>query len=309
LPSRHVSAARRFFVPFARNTFFIGRDALLTALRAPLGARTDYSLVGMAGVGKTQLAVQYAFHVRDERKVVLWTSAVSSSEIESGFASFARELELVGPGDSPERAVEAMARWFTSNQDWLLIFDNVEDTTEIREWLPPREAIGQVLLTTRQAGLAIGEGVVDLPVEPLTEAEAIEYLSRRLRRDRSPELMAAAERLHSELGGLPLALAQAAAYLSQVDVPIRIYLEDLQRSRLEVLDRGRVGRDYSETVTTTFRVSLAKLRERSMAAADVLALTIGLAPEPVPVELLIGGRSHLGKAPKYPHWIERRAIR
>jgi tetratricopeptide (TPR) repeat protein len=296
LPPRTVSAARWFSVPFARNPFFVGRDNLLAILRAPLGTRTDHALVGMAGVGKTQLALEHAFAIRDERRAVLWTSAVSSSDIESGFAAFARELALVGSADSPERAVEATTRWLAGNDDWLLVFDNVEDTTEICEWLPSPDAVGQVLLTTRHAGLATERGVVDLAVEPLTAEETVQYLVRRLGREHSAELVAAGERLHAQLGGLPLALAQAAAYLSEVDMPARIYIDELERSRLDLLDRGRAGPGYSETVATTFQVSVAKLRERSAAAADVLALTVGLAPEPVPVELLIDGRTHLGEA-------------
>jgi hypothetical protein len=274
LPQR--TAVGVFAVALPRNPFFIGREKLLAALRPPRGGRTSHALVGMAGVGKTQLALEHAFAVRDERSAVFWTSAVTAQDIESGFAGFARELGLVAPGDSPERAVEAFTGWLGDNHDWLLIFDNVEDTTAIAPWLPIDHAIGQIILTTRHAGLS--PDVTDLAVVPLTLDETIAYLVRRLGRERSPQLVAAAERLHQELGGLPLALAQAAAYLREANVPLETYLEELASARPAVLARGRPDSAYAETAATTFKVSVTKLGERSAAAADVLALTVGLAP-------------------------------
>jgi hypothetical protein len=296
LPPRTVSPARRFFVPFARNPYFVGRHDILSAIATPLGVRSGHALVGMGGIGKSQLALEYAFTVRFQRAPILWTSAVSSSVIESGFARFARDLGLVGAETRPERAVEAMEAWFVANQDWLLIFDNAEVAADMNRWLPPRDAVGQVLLTSRVPNLGAIAGVLDVPLSPLTPGETAEYLARRLGRRLSRELEAGAHRLHAEIGGLPLALAQAAAYLGEVNMPVNVYISELQQNRLSVLGRGRAGPDYSETVATTFRVSRAKLREQSLVAADVLTLTVGLAPEPIPVELLVGGRVELGPA-------------
>jgi hypothetical protein len=294
LPPRRATPAMPVVLPWPRNPFFVGRHDLLAALRSATGEASRFALVGMGGIGKSQLAVQHAYSSRDDRRAVLWTGAAAPGDVESGFANLARGLGLVGDTDKPERAVEAMAAWLASEHDWLLIFDNVEDADTVRPWLGRHDAPGQVVVTTRHAGLLADERFVDLLLAPLRVEDTVDYVARRLSRDRSEQLVQGATALHDELGGLPLALAQAASFIRQTGRSLSAYVAEVRESQLVALERGSPGPDYSATVATTFATSLAALRARSEAAADMLALTVALAPEPIPTELLVGGRTELG---------------
>jgi hypothetical protein len=156
------------------------------------------------------------------------------------------------------------------------VFDNAEDPADLRPWWPP--ASGRVLVTSRNpawAGLA-----ATIPLDVLPRGEAISFLQRRLGRD-DP----AVEALAAELEDLPLALDQAAAYLDETATAVADYLDLLRDRAQELFALGRPA-TTEQTIATTWRVSLLRLRSQSPVAEDLLVLCAFLAPENIPRNLL-----------------------
>ncbi len=263
-----------------RNPHFTGRAGLLGALEERLKAGGSAALVaahGLGGVGKTQLALEYAHQHANEYELVWWVAADTTSPIITGMGELAPRLGLAVEPELEATAagvVEALGR----RPGWLLVFDNAEDPQVVGRFLPAGTD-GQVLVTSRNP--AFGQLGARVEVEVLPAEEAVAFL---LARSSDTDWTAAAE-LAGELGGLPLALAQAAAYCEQTSIDLAGYLARYRRRQRELLTRGALA-GYPETVATTWRLNLEEVQARTPAAVELLRLCAFLAPDEIPLELL-----------------------
>ncbi|WAX79577.1 tetratricopeptide repeat protein [Streptomyces sp. KMM 9044] len=181
-------------------------------------------LTGMGGVGKTQLAADYARTAWNDDSpaggldVLVWVTASARSPIVTGYAQAGIELCRADPGDV-EQAARAFLAWLTPKAAakpcrWLIVLDDVADPDDLKGLWPPDSPHGRTLVTTRRRDAALAaHGRRTIEVGLFTEAEALTYLTASLtghgHDESADELTALAE----DLGRLPLALAQAAAYL------------------------------------------------------------------------------------------------
>ncbi|MEO6890736.1 MAG: helix-turn-helix transcriptional regulator [Ktedonobacteraceae bacterium] len=296
-----------WIVPYSRNAFFTGRDELLHELhmrlsRDPISALPpSWALSGLSGIGKTQVALEYAYRYRHEYRAVFWVNAATQETLQSDLMIIAATLHLPKKDRHDHlRVTRAMKQWFASHQQWLLILDNVEDVTILQSILPT-EHTGRLLLTTRVH--ALGSLAQRLEVEPMGMAEASLFLLRRARLlapeaslDQAPNAYrAAAEAIAIELGFLPLALDQAGAHIEEVGCSPSTYLESYQTQRQQLFQRrGRVPGDHPEPVAETWSLSFEKIEQTNSAAAELLRLCAFLDPDAIPEELIRIGSAHLG---------------
>ena len=160
-------------VPYPRNPFFTGRETLLEELHTRLhGSQTiailqSHALYGLGGIGKTQLALEYAYRRAQDYTAVLWIAAETAESILASLQHAAATLELP-PEQDQMKLVTAVGRWLSTHQDWLLIWDNVEDLDLLSQFLPPTRA-GAILLTTRRR--ALGTFAVGLELAVLEPEE------------------------------------------------------------------------------------------------------------------------------------------
>lgn len=264
-----------------RNPNFTGRSAELDRIHTWLAAHpavTVHALRGMGGVGKTQTAIEYAYRYAADYDLVWWVNAEQSTAIGDQFTSLAAELGLP-PLTAPNATVRAVHQTLRARSHWLLIFDNAESAQEIGPLLPGGP--GHVLITTRRGGFRALGGILDLDI--LDRSDAIVLLRRQ-----APTLTGAqAERLASQLGDLPLALDQAAAYLDQTGTPPEEYLRLLDTRGADLHSRGHAA-GHPGTVATVWSVSIEKLQATEPAAVQLLELFAWLAPEPIPLDLFTG---------------------
>jgi tetratricopeptide (TPR) repeat protein len=261
-----------------RNRNFTGRADLLDRLSEELagGVAAVVAAYGLGGVGKTQLVLEYAHRHLGDYELVWWVPAETRLLTTASLAELAVQLGLPARAEQAEQAAAALAE-LSRRDRWLLVFDNAEDPQDL-EGLWPVGGGGRVLVTSRNP--AWGGVAVRLPVDVLAEQEAIDFL---LARTGSSDRQAA-KALATELGGLPLALEQAAAYLEETNLELGEYLGRFRRHHAQLLARGRPSR-YPATVATTWQLNLEQL-SGDQAAVGLLRVCAFLAPEAIPPSLL-----------------------
>jgi hypothetical protein len=284
-PQQRVTAGQAVRLP-PRPVFLAGREELLAELDARLSAGAGpppriVSLSGLGGAGKTSVAVEYAYRHLDEVRVAWQFSATDPTVLAAGFGELAAQLGGVEGGD-PVAAVHGVLAG--SPVPWLLIFDNAPDRASVARFVPPAGP-GRVLITSRNQIWPQGQ-VLYVPV--LDPQVAAEFL---VRRTDDTDRRAALE-LAVELGGLPLALEQAAAYVQASGNSLAWYLTSLRKRRPEMLARGEPT-GYPETVATTWRVAFEDVQQAAPGAAGLLRLLAFCAPEAIPLRLLLQPRPEL----------------
>ena len=300
LPPRERSTLRIWNVPFTRNPSFTGRDAVFRILAESRGGASTVgirdALSGMGGIGKTQTAVEYAYRDRHAYTAVLWFQADSLDDLHRSFNEVARLLGLrEANAENQREIIAAVTAWLQKNDGWLCIFDNVETPGSIAHLLSPNPK-GHTLVTSRTHSFDVLGIQHPISLSVFQQAEAVDFLQGRVRRhDASASEIAALRELADELGYLPLALEQAAAYIVAREVPVRAYLTSYQKSRLQLLERDRPIAGTSRlTVGTTWALNFVQVNALSVAAGDLLRVAAFLAPDSIPLQLLRISRQHLG---------------
>jgi len=278
-----------------RNPFFTGREPLLAQLHQRLQstgitALAQAAIHGLGGIGKTQTAIEYAHRFGPCYQFVLWVAAEQESTIGAAYQSIARELGLVEATADLAAAVQAMKAWLSHEDGWLLVFDNADDPALLRAYLPVTRTGGKVLLTSRAKTFADVGIREPFRVETMSPEDAVAFLLNRTKRD---EAGWAAD-LARELGYLPLALEQAAAYIDTVGVSLGDYLASFKRRGLQLLEKGQPGAEYPASVATTWNLAFTNVQKASPASAELLAAAAFLVPDAIPIEIFTLGGAELG---------------
>ncbi|HEX7314388.1 MAG TPA: FxSxx-COOH system tetratricopeptide repeat protein [Pyrinomonadaceae bacterium] len=287
-------------LPLTPTPFFTGRAQVLDSLRRELTAGGKAALSGMGGIGKTQTAAEYAYRHRGEYRAVLWAKADGEDSLKSDFSALAARLNLLVQDDTKrDKAVSAVKRWLEAQSGWLLILDNADDLGLVADLLQ-REWAGHILLTTRSHATG-GIGRVELSV--MSSEEGALFLLRRAKLIAVGDALGAATEadrelateINREMGGLPLALDQAGAFIEEMSSSLAEYLE-LYRSEGDKLRAEQVGYSADQKpVTITFSLAFRKVVEANVAAADLLRVCAFLAPDAIPEEVFASGAREMGE--------------
>jgi transcriptional regulator with XRE-family HTH domain/tetratricopeptide (TPR) repeat protein len=269
-------------LPPEPTPYFLGRERELAELRRQLRHGGRVAVHGMGGVGKTQLVARYA---RQERAAytdgVLWLRADEESSLLGDLAGLAWRLALPEREQrEQERHITAVVRWLREHPRWLLVLDNLEPAVcaAAERWLAS-DLPGHLLATSRTPMWPVRLGLEPLPLET-----ARRFLLRRTGQDDGN----AAGDVARALGRLPLALAQAAAYVDVSGRDLASYAELLRTRLIELMGEARPA-GYPHTVATTWQLSFERLEMERPAAAVLLRLCAFLAPDDIPIGVLQTG--------------------
>ncbi|MGC5387038.1 FxSxx-COOH system tetratricopeptide repeat protein [Micromonospora chalcea] len=262
---------------------FVGREIELASLATVMAngsgvVAQSQAVHGLGGVGKSELALQYAFRYHANYSIVWWVTADSPLSIEAGLADLAHRLhpDSESIATSQESARWALG-WLQAHSDWLLVLDNVEHRADV-EPLLGQVADGHILITTRRD---VGwEEITDgcLRVEVLAPSAAVELLLNLS--SQKDERTAAV--LAGELGCLPLALQQAGAYLRQTRTTLGSYLQDLRRDPAQTLSSVAADNGAERAVARVWSVTLTHIANLAPTAVAVLNVLSWLAPDELP---------------------------
>ncbi|MEV5527466.1 FxSxx-COOH system tetratricopeptide repeat protein [Streptomyces prunicolor] len=273
-----------------RNAHFTGRDTLLDKLHARLeeggrgGARV--ALRGISGVGKSQIAIEYAHLYSNDYNLVWWVGAGFRAPAREQFEQLAAKLDLpVGPTLGERiRAVQEALRKGEPYRRWLLVLDNADDMEQIEDLLPGGN--GHVLITTLTQDWAASGSATEIEVEPFQRPESVACARRRAQRLTEAE----ADELADAVRDLPLLLAQTAAWLDANVMPAKDYVAMIRRgeaSRLGI----RISSDYPMGFQTSWSITLNTLREDNPEAVELLYLFALFSPDAIPVRLMRGAHT------------------
>lgn len=298
-----------YHIPFLMNQHFVGRRKELHILQQRLMVGQDcqaLSIVGLGGTGKTQLVLQFAYSVKDKwpEYSIFWVPVLSMESFEQACVSIAKVLGILQGADDKEDIKELVKQRLSSSRAgrWLMVVDNADDpsilfgTTEsqgIFDYLPKSES-GIILYTTRTMEVAVSLTPYDvLELEAMDRQDAIDFFSKSLIRKELLRDHTARDQLLEELTRLPLAIAQAAAYLNMNRMTIAKYLRLLHNTEQDLI--GLLSREFRDNtrykgsanaVATTWVVSFSQLREHDIFAADLLEFISCIEWKAVPRSLL-----------------------
>ncbi|KAL4811582.1 hypothetical protein BDW67DRAFT_41010 [Aspergillus spinulosporus] len=302
------SRERHWVVSLPRNSKFVGRQDEITKLEELLTMQDGprrIAITGLGGVGKTQIALEVAYRMRDRDQecTVLWIPCTSHALIEQMFLRFA---EILGIHEvKPAHVKERIKTYLSSKRagKWLLVFDNADDTEmwlaanntapALEDFLPQSEQ-GHILFTTRNQQLAMKLAPFSIIQIPDVDREtALEILAKALEHESLPKDSTTAAALLERLAFLPLAITQASAYIIKNRISLSDYLALLQEQEedaVELLsedfrDPGRYM-DVQNAVITTWLISFSQIQHQSQAAADYLSFMACINPRNIPRSLL-----------------------
>ncbi|KAM5350666.1 hypothetical protein ACJ41O_007171 [Fusarium nematophilum] len=277
-------------IPFPRNELFYGRETELAEIRnhlnnAPSGNELrSFALHGLGGVGKTQIALAYAYEQMDAgTEAILWLDCESERSVARSFNVAALLLSL--PDTSYEGTWEEDQRlvldWLhRTSRTWLCVLDNVGDYSRARGISPTAPSSGQVLITCRNDILS-ATGVIS--IKPFDRDQGCQFILRHVGQlPYSHEEVQAARQLADRLYGLPFALVSMAAHIRQRKLSISSFLKFYEGYPDELNHRAPDIIPYQDTLSTVWRATFEQL---SRDTRTLLGVTAYLAPDCVPQDL------------------------
>jgi len=267
------------------NPHFVDRKQELQCLDRWLQADgAVVILAGMGGIGKTQVAVQYAWQAASRYPGgIFWLNGESRKRLEREYASLSEYFAI--PGDLPqhERLGLVVSALSQSQRPTLLVLDNVATAAEVIVPTCPRV---RVLITTRRRHLDL-PGAREYVLAPLEQEAAVRLVCSHLDRVSAADRQAATE-LCDLLGHVPLALSLAAHHVRRLNVPVSAYVDSLQtRNGLELLEQAGRGlrspTDHDASLLNTFLLSYESLSD---GARRLLHQAACFHPRDIPLDVL-----------------------
>ena len=331
VPNSFVVKDTPWIVPFERNPRFIGRETQLAELEGGLfanGHTSKIAVVGLGGVGKTQLVLELLYRTKEKHQdcSIMWIAATNVGSLHQGYLTVARQLKIPGCEDEKADIMELVQDHLSKDDagQWLLVFDNADDIDMWMASAPPQQRVdaeisiqttsagsrrlvdylprskrGCIIFTTRDRKAAVKLAQQEIiTVSEMSEEVAMKLLQKCLA---SPDLVDEthdATTLLELLTYLPLAITQAAAYINENGITLCDYLlllgekeeETIELLSEEFEDYGRY-RDVKNPVATTWLISFEQIRRSDPLAADYLSFIACVHPRDIPESLLPPGPS------------------
>ncbi|KAK4691627.1 hypothetical protein P7C71_g5408, partial [Lecanoromycetidae sp. Uapishka_2] len=304
-----------FMVRHEQDPKFVGREDEIKEIDAQFEQEQQHRVIlsGIRGVGKPQIAIEYCYRYRSKHPQahVFWVHGSSRARFEESYQQIATNLALPGLNDPNQQTLDFVQDWLNSNADvgWLMVLDNLDDLDitfgptkksfakavhqSVVQHLPQSSA-GMILVTTRdrRLGERFTPGKKSIAIEPLGAKDAMNLLNGRLTESHSKDRILIPQLLH-ELDYLPLAISQAAGFMTENDLSMADYLEVLQSGDSEMKDflgteiyEPARDADLSNSVLHTWKVSFNQIKFRQPLAADILSLMACLDRQSIPEKLL-----------------------
>ncbi|KAI5814422.1 hypothetical protein BZA77DRAFT_283679 [Pyronema omphalodes] len=284
-----------FIVPYPENPRLCGRESTLKLLHQQLSRSKNADSLdeksmlssvvhGMGGIGKTQVALGYTYKYRSSYDYIFWIRGETDPEISNHMEMIAKELYLCTDGDGTRVLIDKLKRWLeNTDKTWLLVFDNIEDWSSLREYWPS-SGRGSVLVTSQYAEISqLTRSEVRL--EPLSDSAGAKLILNYL----EGESEYYAKILTQGLGGLPLAITQVSGYMFKTGVSIEDTLtllkERTSSARIFNYEKLATTWQYEKTLGVVWDASFEQLDHDSMSLLRILSM---MSPDEVNENIVFG---------------------
>ncbi|QKX54876.1 uncharacterized protein TRUGW13939_01966 [Talaromyces rugulosus] len=310
-------------VPFKKDPMFVGREDIIQTINKKVRVigqgHERMALIGLAGVGKTQTAIEYAYRVRESVPYmwVFWIHASNAARVQQGYQQIAVVAEIPGRDDPKTNILQLVYQWLCdeSHGHWLIVLDNADndrmffhsDDADGRAPLVsflPQATHGSVLVTSRNRLAArnlvgIDGLIIDIP--PMNKNESLRLLRTRI--PGSPSRAGDEEALVQALEYIPLAITQAGSYIAnrlpRTSVSQYLQLFHESESNQTYLLRHEDAKDLRrdpgirDAVITTWQLSFEQIRQDQPSTTDLLALMSMFDRQGIPEDLVRGDDGRL----------------
>jgi tetratricopeptide (TPR) repeat protein len=296
-----------------RNPHFTGRVSELELMRDNLNSQQAphvQVIVGMGGIGKTELATEYIHHNRDKYEIIWWIRAEHHDRVRDALVKLAQRLGLreAATDSGRDRTIMAVldALQSEARSRWLLVYDNAVNPLELQKYLPTSRPEGHVIITSRQVNwpsYIIADG---FEVLPFTEEEAVSFLRgkvpglaasdgrKKLTQEEDGRRESEARRLAAELGHLPIAVDHAGAYLAETMLSVDEYLTRFAENPHQLLSEQPGDPDLPAHISGTWAMSITLLTPD---AEHLFNLCAFFSPEPIAAELFLQDITGIDRPP------------
>ncbi len=268
---------------YYRNKNFEGRKEILNDIRTSFnqGDSTVITqvIVGLGGIGKTQIANEYAYQFGNEYQIIWWINSETPELLANEYSNLAKKLDYIDENLNQDTLIRLTKERLENNSQWLLIFDNANNVEELFKYIP-QMSDGHVIITSRNPNWSeIGK---EIPLDVFRKDEAVSFLLKRSGQTDTE----VAGKLAEDLGYLPLALEQAAAYISSKGKSISEYLKLFYAYQIKIFEGKPKTLLYSETVATTWKISFENIRNTFPEALEILNILAFLYSSDIPIDLV-----------------------
>ncbi|OJW55226.1 MAG: hypothetical protein BGO67_00525 [Alphaproteobacteria bacterium 41-28] len=279
------------------NKFFTGREKEITDIAEALLKNNTLVIEGISGIGKTQLAKQYAYACLKKYDLIWWFDSEKNmdTQVDELLAEiFRRENKpYYRPASSLSLAKKLKDRLTFFNSNWLIIFDNVDTISTIAPYVAFENTdsfFKHVIVTSKK----MNKTYPSLNIQKFQREESIAFLSKILDGEPAEILNELAE----TLGDFPLALAQAAGYIKMnPSINVKTYLELFKEGHADLwnaeekFEKGEkpshsLKESYRKTISTAIRMNMGSIKDRSPLAYDLLCFCSLLHHHHIPSEIL-----------------------
>ncbi|KAL4926591.1 putative kinesin light chain [Aspergillus undulatus] len=308
-PTKHEDARknRHLMIPFGRNPCFVGRQDEIHKLEELIlmpGGDNKLAITGLGGVGKTQVALELAYRMRDRDATcsIFWIPCNSHEAVEQAYMAIAQMVGI--PDVKPANVKEDIKAYFSHKEGkWLLIFDNADDiemwtkgsnnTLPLKDFLPFNDQ-GHIIFTSRNRELAVDlVSSCVIHIGALDKKTGVEFLEQALVRKDLLDDSPAAIALLEQLTFLPLAISQATAYINKKGITVSDYLMLLKEQESDVVELlskdfgdDRRYKDIQNLVAKTWLISFYQGQKQDQLAAEYLSFMACFNPRNIPQTLL-----------------------
>jgi tetratricopeptide (TPR) repeat protein len=284
-------------IPITVPFHFLGRGEDLATIDAALqggnGRAAITALHGLRGVGKTTLAAAYAEQRCDDYRATWWIRAQTETTTRADLVGLGIRLGWIETDEKEEPALAAVMERLRDDGDGiLLVYDNANNSDEIRKYLP-RGGAAQIIVTSNAPNWHGIAAPVEIEVWP--KEVGAEYLVAGTGRDEERKVALV---LSKALEGLPLVHVQAAAYCDRLGVSLADYHKRFEATPVALLDDQRdAAADYYDgrSVAKTFVLAIEEAAKLHPAAEPLIVYAALLAPEPIPLFLFSEAREKFGE--------------
>jgi tetratricopeptide (TPR) repeat protein len=286
-----------------RNVHFTGRVSELELMRDNLNSQQTphvQVIVGMGGIGKTELATEYIHNNRDDYEIIWWIRAEHHDRVRDALVKLAQRLGLreAATDSDRDRTITAVLRVLQSEaqSSWLLVYDNVVNPLELQKYLPASRPGGHVIITSRQLNWPSYVFADGVELQPFTEEEAVSFLRgkvpglavrdgrKQLTQEEDARRESKALWLAAELGHLPIAIDHAAAYLAETKLSVDEYITRFAENAHQLLSEQPGDPDLPAHISGTWAMSTTLLTPD---AEHLFNLCAFFSPEPIAANLFL----------------------